>query len=69
MELAYKAENSIDSIKKAYEMVRSNLTELSFQNKRLALEALNIEARLDGKAVTIEGSTPIPDSAIISTSA
>lgn len=50
-------------------MVRSNLTELSFENKRLALEALNVKVWLDGEAITIEGSIPTADLAIASTPA
>ena len=38
-----------------------------FENKRLALEALNVKVWIDGDNVTLEGAIPIANSAIVST--
>jgi len=57
----------IQGIKEACELVRNNLTELSFENKRLALEALSIKIRIDGEDINIEGSIPISDGSIVTT--
>ena len=67
IEATQHVEVNIEGIKKTCELVSSNLTELSFENKRLALEALNIKVWVDGENITVEGAIPIADSAIVST--
>ena len=59
--VARQAEVDIEDVSRACEIVRSNLTELSFEKKRFALEALKIRTVLNGDNVTLEGvivSTP-----------
>ncbi len=58
---------NIQGIKAACELVSKNLTDLSFENKRLAFEALSIKIWIDGENVKIEGSIPISDSSIVAT--
>ena len=58
---AKQAEIDIEDVSRACETVKSNLAELSFENKRFALEALQIRAAVNGDNVTLEGaivSTP-----------
>ena len=43
IEVAKRANVDIQDIKKACELVSKNLTELSFENKRLVLQALSIK--------------------------
>lgn len=56
----------IDSIKKACELVKQNLASLSFEHKKMALEALQVRAWIDGDNVTIEGVIPIAEDDIVS---
>ena len=65
--MAKRATFDIESIKKACELVSRNLNELSFENKRLALKALNIKVWSDGEYIRIEGVIPITDGAIVTT--
>jgi len=55
---AKQAEVDIGNIQKACEIVKGNLTELTFDTKRKALEALNIRVWIDKGKVTIEGVIP-----------
>ena len=66
IEVAKQAEVNIQGIKEACELVSKNLEELSFENKRLALEALNIKIWVDGESITIDGAIPMTDCAIAS---
>lgn len=56
-----------EQIMEACELVSRNLGNLTFADKRLALEALQIEAWLDGDNITIKGAIPIPSDAIATT--
>ena len=51
---------SINGIKQACELIKTNLGGLGFEEKRLALEALQIKVWIDGESITIEGVIPIP---------
>ena len=68
LEAARKAELNIKGIETACQIARDNLKDFSFENKRLALEALNIKIWLDGNDIKIEGSLPIKQGAIESPS-
>ena len=57
----------IQGIREACELVSKNLTEISFENKRLALEALNIKVGIDGENIRIEGPIPISEGVIVTT--
>jgi len=67
IEASKQAEVDIDSIKRCCELVRSNLTDFTFENKRLALEALNIKVWIDGENIAIKGAIPLGEDAIAST--
>ena len=42
-------------------MVRQNLGEFTFEDKRLALEALSIKVWVDGNNLEVEGAIPITE--------
>lgn len=65
-EQARQSQASIEDIKKACEIVSNNLCTLSYEEKRLALEALDIKVWLDNEKVTIKGAIPISSCAIAS---
>jgi hypothetical protein len=48
-------------------LVRTNLKNLSFEGKRLALEALDIKVRIDGDDILVEGVIPLDDALCLST--
>jgi site-specific DNA recombinase len=50
----------IEGIKQACHLVKDNLVNFGFEEKRLALEALQIRVLVDGDSVNIEGSIPVP---------
>ncbi len=49
----------MESIERFGAVVRQNLGELTFEDKRLALEALSIKVWVDGDNREIEGAIPI----------
>ncbi len=49
----------MESIERFCAVVRQNLGELTFEDKRLALEALSIKVWVDGDNLEIEGAIPI----------
>jgi site-specific DNA recombinase len=53
------------SIEAACELIKQNLGSLTFEHKRLALEALQIRTWVDGTSVTIKGVIPIPEDKIV----
>lgn len=67
IELVAQSEINIDGIKKFCELARSNLDEFTFEDKRLALEALQIKVWVDGEHITLEGAIPVAESDIVST--
>ena len=64
---ARKAEVGIDGIEKFCELVQQNLKDFTFEDKRLALEALQVEVWVDGEKVTIKGAIPVIEGDIEST--
>jgi len=56
---AKQAEVNIESIKQACEMVRSNLGTLTFEDRREALETLNVRVWIDKDSLKLEGTLPI----------
>jgi site-specific DNA recombinase len=52
---------SIEGVQKFCDLVRTNIKQFSFQDKRLALEALQIRVWIDGDKVTIEGAVPVDE--------
>ena len=49
----------IEGINKAVAVVKGNLSNLNFQNKRLAVEALEIKVYIDGDHISIQGAVPM----------
>ena len=58
---------NISEIKKACEIVSHNLHNLSYQEKRLALRALDIKVLVDVNTITVKGLIPIPRESIADT--
>ncbi len=56
---------NLEGIKQACELVKNNLTSLSFKEKRLALEALQIKVIAGDLNITVEGVIPIQREAIV----
>ncbi|MBI4303013.1 MAG: recombinase family protein [Chloroflexi bacterium] len=54
-----QSQADIEGIKKACDLVKSNLGDLNFLDKRLTLEALQIRVLVDGDKVDIEGAIPL----------
>jgi hypothetical protein len=69
-EVAANAQSRPDSedIVKACELVRQNLKGLSAEDKRQAMDALQVKVWVDGNAIEVEGSIPLPDVSIASRS-
>jgi len=59
IEQARETEINMESIERFCEVVRQNLGEFTFEDKRLALEALSIKVWVDGDRLEIEGAIPI----------
>ena len=61
-QISTQQECQIDSagIEQFCQMVKRNLKDLSFEDKRLALEALQIKVWIDGNNVEITGAIPMP---------
>jgi site-specific DNA recombinase len=55
-------------IRKACELVRRNLKGLSLEDKRLAMDALQLRVWIDGVAIEMEGAIPLQDVSIASRS-
>jgi len=60
-------EANMESIERFCEIVRQNLGDFTFDDKRLALEALQIKVIVDGDSVNIEGAIPVGGDDIEST--
>ena len=63
---AERFHSSVTDIKRACQLIKRNLGSLSFEDKRLALEALQIKVWVDDSNVNIEGVIPIPEGQIMS---
>jgi len=59
IQAAKQAEADMEGIKQACDIVRDNLLDLTFEKKRMALEALNVRVRIDNDKVNIEGTIPM----------
>ncbi len=59
IEQAKQTEANMESIEQFCDLVKQNLGDYTFEDKRLALEALQIRVRLDGKNINIEGGIRI----------
>jgi hypothetical protein len=55
-----------ERIKEACQLVSNNLKGLSYEEKRLALEALQVRVLVNGETVKLEGVIPIGDQTIMS---
>ena len=64
---ARKAEVDIEGIERFCELVQQNLKDFTFEDKRLALEALQVEVWVDGEKITIKGAIPVIEGDIEST--
>jgi len=49
-------------------LVRQNLKGLSLEDKRLAMDALQLKVWIDGNTIDAEGSIPLPNVSIASRS-
>ena len=56
----------LEGIERFCQLVRENLKGLSFEDKRLALEALQIKVGIDGDNVEVTGAIPMPEDDIVS---
>jgi site-specific DNA recombinase len=54
-----QAKIDVEGVTKACELVRQNLTSATFEEKRLALETLQIKVWVDGQFINIEGLIPL----------
>jgi len=59
LEQARETEVNMESIDRFCEVMRQNLGEFTFEDKRLALEALSIKVWVEGNKLDIEGAIPI----------
>jgi len=64
---AKQAEVDIAGIERFCELVQQNLRDFTFEDKRLALEALQTEVWVDGETITVLGSIPVIEGDIVST--
>jgi site-specific DNA recombinase len=62
-----QAKIDMEKVEQFCTSVKQNLASFSFQEKKLALEALRIKLWINGDQLTIEGAVPLPDSAAPST--
>ncbi len=67
IEASQHEEVDIQGVRRFCELAKENLSSFSFEEKRLALEALRIRVLVNGTTITVEGAIPIPDRDIAST--
>jgi site-specific DNA recombinase len=67
IEQVKQASTDIQGIERFCELARQNLGDFTFENKRLALQELQVKVWIDGNTVSIEGAIPIPEGDIVST--
>jgi len=67
IELSSKYQLDISKLKEACALVASNIRTLSFEEKRLALQALHISVMVDRDKITLYGTVPIEDLLSMST--
>ena len=61
IEQTQRATVDMDNIKLACEMVSQNLSSLTYEDKRLAVKAIDIKVWIKHDELTMEGSIPMPD--------
>ncbi len=61
IEQTQRAAVDMDSIKMVCDIVSKSLGNLTYEDKRLAIKALDIEVWIKGNELIMEGSIPIPD--------
>ncbi len=61
IEQAQQAMVDMDNVKLVCDIVSKSLGNLTFEDKRLAIEALDIKVWINHKELIMEGSIPIPD--------
>jgi len=66
IEQGKQASTDIQGIERFCELARQNLGDFTFENKRLALQELQVKVWIDGNTVGIEGAIPIPEGDIVS---
>ncbi len=66
IEQARQTDVNFESIARFCELVRQNLGEFTFEDKRLALEALQLKVWVDGNDINVEGAIPIAGDDIVS---
>jgi site-specific DNA recombinase len=59
IEQAEQTEVDMECIERFCELVKQNLGDFTFEDKRLALEALQVKVWVDGNNVNIEGAIPV----------
>ena len=59
IEQARQTEVNFESIERFCDLVRQNLGDFTFEDKRLALEALQVKVWVDGNNMNIEGAIPV----------
>jgi len=57
---------NVEGIQKFCELVRRNLSDFGFEDKRLTLEALQLKVYVDGDSLSIEGAIPIIKDDVVS---
>ncbi len=67
IEQAKENEVDMEFIECFCEFVRQNLGDFTFDDKRLALEALSIKVWVDASEINIEGAIPVGEDDIVST--
>jgi len=67
IELSSKYQLDISKLKEACVLVASNIRTVSFEEKRLTLQALHISVMIDGDKVKLYGAVPIKDLLSVST--
>jgi len=59
---------SLPKLESYIQLIRSKLATLDFDMRRLALDMLNIKVWMDGLSVEINGTIPIKDADVVTTS-
>jgi site-specific DNA recombinase len=65
IEAQQECQVDLEGLERFYQLARGNLKGLSFEDKRLALEALQIKVWIDGDSVEITGAIPMPEDDIV----
>jgi len=66
---AKKNEVDLDGVERFCELARENLMNFTYEDKRLALEALQIKVAINDNSISVQGTIPVIDGDIVSTQA